>query len=287
MAQAVIMPKLGQTVEEATIVRWHKKEGDKVAKGDVLFEIETDKAVLEVESFYDGVLLKAFVGEQETVPVSSTVAFIGDEGEEAPDKPPAPEPEPETVEKTPDKPPAPAEKRPSVFAEKTGPTSGAAAGETSSHAPSAKLVAEEPFPARERLFISPRAAMLAKQKAIDPSAIRGKGPNGRIVERDVQRYLESSGYSDLRITPAALQKAVGEKIDILKARGTGVDGRIMVRDVERAVAEKPRKMSKMRQIIARRLSESFASIPHFYVTVSVDMTDLLAYRRELKEEGEV
>ena len=78
MAQAVVMPKLGQTVEEASIVKWHKAEGDKVGKGDVLFEIETDKAVLEAESFYDGVLLKVLVGENETVPVSSTVAMLAE-----------------------------------------------------------------------------------------------------------------------------------------------------------------------------------------------------------------
>ena len=87
MAQAIIMPKMGQTVEEATLIRWHKKETDVVAKGDILFEIETDKAVLEVESFFEGTLLKIFTGEGETVPVNSTVAYLGKPGEEAPAQP--------------------------------------------------------------------------------------------------------------------------------------------------------------------------------------------------------
>ena len=88
MAEAVLLPKLGQTVEEATIVRWHKKEGDRVAKGDVLFELETDKAVLEAESFHEGTLLKVLVGADETVPVSSVVAYIGAPGDTIPEAPP-------------------------------------------------------------------------------------------------------------------------------------------------------------------------------------------------------
>ncbi len=95
MAQAVVMPKLGQTVEEAVIVKWHKKEGDAVAKGDVLFEIETDKAVLEAESFHDGTLLKVFVGEGEVVPVQSVVAYVGEPGETVP-APPAAKPKAST-----------------------------------------------------------------------------------------------------------------------------------------------------------------------------------------------
>lgn len=99
MAQAVIMPKLGQTVEESSIVKWHKKVGDPVKKGEVLFEIETDKAVLEAESFFDGYLIKIVVPEDVSVPVSSVVAYVGEKGEKAPDKvPEAPAPEPTKAE---------------------------------------------------------------------------------------------------------------------------------------------------------------------------------------------
>jgi len=91
MAQAVIFPKLGQTMEEGAIVKWLKKEGDAVAKGDILFEIETDKANLEVESFFEGVLLKIYVREGVTVPVNTVVGYVGGAGEKVPDQPPAAE----------------------------------------------------------------------------------------------------------------------------------------------------------------------------------------------------
>ena len=90
MAQTVIFPKLGQTMEEGAIVKWLKREGDAVAKGDILFEIETDKANLEVESFFEGTLIKVVVGEGITVPVNTVVGYIGEKGEKAPDAlPPA------------------------------------------------------------------------------------------------------------------------------------------------------------------------------------------------------
>src|SRR3989304_10631966 len=87
MVRPVVMPKLGQSEEEGTLVRWLKKEGDAVAKGDILFEIETDKALLEVESFFDGTLLKVVVPEGQTVPVQSVVGFMGDPGEPLPEIP--------------------------------------------------------------------------------------------------------------------------------------------------------------------------------------------------------
>ena len=90
MAQTVIFPKLGQTMEEGAIVKWVKQEGDAVAKGDILFEIETDKANLEVESFFEGTLIKIIVREGVTVPVNTVVGYIGEKGEKAPDATPPP-----------------------------------------------------------------------------------------------------------------------------------------------------------------------------------------------------
>ncbi|HHU16563.1 MAG TPA: biotin/lipoyl-binding protein, partial [Lentisphaerae bacterium] len=118
MAQAVIFPKLGQTMEEGAIVKWLKKEGDAVAKGDILFEIETDKANLEVESFFEGVLLKIYVREGITVPVNTVVGFIGAAGEKVPDQPPAPEAAPA---------PAPAAAAPEAPAASPAPVAPAAA----------------------------------------------------------------------------------------------------------------------------------------------------------------
>lgn len=133
-------------------------------------------------------------------------------------------------------------------------------------------------------MISPRAKALAKAKVIDPSPITGSGPNGRITEKDVVAYLEAKGYDQLRISPAAKRLASKEKIDILTIRATGQGNRIMRGDVDRVIAERPQRLSKMRQVIASRLTQSFTTTPHFYVTVAVDMTDLLLYRQELKDQ---
>jgi len=255
------MPKLGQTVEESTLVRWFKSEGDVVAKGDVLFEIETDKAVLEVESFFEGTLLKILVAEGETVPVLSTVGLIGEIGEELPEVTPPPR----TVKKSAD-----AQARV------------AAAGSTSPVAPHAAV----PVPEEStRLSISPRARKLAKDAVIDPQHITGTGPHGRIVEKDVEAYLDAKGYHKLRITPAAKSIAEKEALDVLTIEGTGDGNKIVVADVERAVAEKPTPMSKIRQIIAERLTQSVTTTPHFFVTVPVDMTDLIGLRSELENNN--
>ncbi len=126
---------------------------------------------------------------------------------------------------------------------------------------------------------------MAQNSVIDPSKIKGSGPEGRVVEKDVKAYLDSRGYSRLRITPAARQLAAAEKIDVLAIQAAGQPERIGVADIQRAIAEKPKAMSKMRQVIAQRLTQSVVTAPHFYVTVSVDMTDLLAFRAELKANG--
>jgi pyruvate dehydrogenase E2 component (dihydrolipoamide acetyltransferase) len=135
------------------------------------------------------------------------------------------------------------------------------------------------------LRISPRAARLAREAVIDPTSIIGTGPNGRIVERDVKAYLAARGYDRLRITPPAKELAARENLDILSLEGRGDSGRITVADVQRAIAERPKPMSRMRQAIAERLTQSFTGTPHFFVTVSVDMTDLEALRSRLKAQG--
>jgi pyruvate dehydrogenase E2 component (dihydrolipoamide acetyltransferase) len=111
------------------------------------------------------------------------------------------------------------------------------------------------------------------------------GSVGRVTEADVRNYLESSGYFDRKITPAAFNAAKEAKLELLAIEGSGDNGRITLADVRDAIAELPQEMSTMRKIIAQRLTESKQQIPHFYVTVSVDMTDLAARRAELKAEG--
>jgi pyruvate dehydrogenase E2 component (dihydrolipoamide acetyltransferase) len=278
MATPIIMPKFGQMTEEGSIVGWLKKEGDPVAKGDILFTIETDKSVMEVESFEAGTLLKILVREGVNVPVQSVVGYLGKPGEAVPEGTAPAAPAPVAAK------PAPAAARPPAPREAKA-------------TPAAPQPTEAPLPARVpspaavpdrgpvRLVISPRAASLARDCVIDPSGIAGTGPEGRIVEKDVRAYLESRGYARVRISPAAKGLAAKEKLDILAIDGSGDDGRITVEDVRRAVAQRPKAMSRMRQVIAQRLSQSFRDIPHFYVTVPVDMTALVAYRAQLKAAG--
>ena len=271
MVRPITLPKLGQSEEEGKIVKWRKREGDAVAKGDILFEIETDKAVLEVESYFEGTLLKIVVPEGQTVPIQSLVGFMGNPGEPIPEvKQPAPPPP--KVEAAPPAAPAPVR-------EVTRPAAPRPVARELSVSPA-------PAPPAPTLFrISPRAARLAKASGIDPAPISGTGPLGRVVEADVKTYLTAKGYDRLRITPAAKGLAIKEGIDVFSLQGTGEGGRVAVTDVERAIAEKPKPMSKMRQIIAQRLTHSYTTQPHFFVTVAVDMTDLVAFRAELKAKG--
>jgi pyruvate dehydrogenase E2 component (dihydrolipoamide acetyltransferase) len=280
MATPIIMPKFGQMTEESAIVEWLKKEGDKVNKGDILFTVETDKSVMDVESFEEGTLLKITVPPRVNVPVQSTVGFLGKPGEAIPGchrsgacrtetcaGPSGPRP--------PGAPLAPVARRltavPALRSQRQ------------------LLRRTRCSPARSgssALFrISPRAAALAKHSVIDAARIKGTGPEGRVVEKDVRDYLQQHGYDKLRISPAAKELAAKEKLDVLAIQATDDSGRISVADVQRAIAEKPKPMSKMRQVIAQRLTQSFRDTPHFYVTVAVDMTELIAYRSQLKAAG--
>jgi len=273
MSQTVIFPKLGQTMEEGAIVKWLKQEGDPVAKGDILFEIETDKANLEVESFFEGTLLKILVREGLTVPVNTVVGFIGTPGEKLPDvAPPTAKTEdngqrPEVGGQKPEISPAVRQSNSPTVQQPDRPT-----------APAASSV-----PAKQ--IVSPRAKALIRDCAISAAPIQGMGPNGRVTGKDVRGYLAEHHYDAIRITPSAKRLAQEKGVDILTTRGSGGSGRIMVEDIERAMQRLPKPMSRMRQTIARRLTESKQTIPHFYVTVTADVTDLMKFRAELKARG--
>jgi pyruvate dehydrogenase E2 component (dihydrolipoamide acetyltransferase) len=260
MATPIIMPKFGQMTEESAIVEWRKKEGETVAKGDILFTVETDKSVMDVESFEAGTLLKIVVGPGLNVPVQSTVGFLGQPGEAIPA--------------------VAAPKAPVVAAAVVGQTRPTGASSPIPVAPvAATAVAETIF------RISPRAAALARDCVIDPARITGSGPHGRILERDVKAYLETKGYSKLRVTPTAKQMAAAEKLDLLSIAPADDSGRIGTSEIQRALAERPKPMSRMRQVIAQRLAHSVVTAPHFFVTVQVDMTELAAFRAQLKAQG--
>ena len=276
MAHAILMPKPGQMTEECTVIAWHKKEGDPIKRGDILFEIETDKSTMEVEAFDDGVLLKIVAPEGATVPVNTVTAYVGQPGEAIPEALPATAavaaPAPVT---TPMPAPSPA----------VGPASAPAAAKATAEATA--ISAPPPAGAdgtNGRLRISPRASRAAAEAGIDPRAISGTGPGGRITERDVLAAIAASASipaampTGARHTAAAAASsragAVSPAPTVAPRPTAPVDGE-----------EEPRPLSRMRRVIADRLTQSWTSTPHFTVTVAVDVTRLLALRTELKAAG--
>ncbi len=259
MAHPILMPKPGQMTEECVLTVWHKREGDPVRKGDVLFEIETDKSNMDVEAFEEGVLLKRYVEEGATVPVNAVCAYIGEPGEDVPAT--APVLAPVAV---PEAPTAEAASAPAAAA--------TAAPSRAALAPPARTPVSVAAPGERapRLRISPRASRLAAEAGLDPRSISGSGPGGRIVERDIRAALEAQAHPSGAPAgaPPAMRPAAAAA------------------EVAPVPGEEPaRPLSRMRQTIARRLTLSVTTIPHFTVTVAVDVTRLQALRQRLKAEG--
>jgi pyruvate dehydrogenase E2 component (dihydrolipoamide acetyltransferase) len=273
MAHPILMPKPGQMTEECTLVAWLKQPGDPVHRGDVLFEIETDKSNMDVEAFEEGVLLRTYVEVGQTVPVNSVVAYVGQEGETVPDQAPS-----AAVATIPTAPAAPAPEtaessKLTAAAVATVPTAPAApAPET---AESSKLTAAAaPDAGRsDRIRISPRASRLAAGSGVDPRTIAGTGPEGRITERDVQAAIDAGRMSS---APAGAPPVVPP---------TAVATALVAPTVVDENEEGPRPMTRMRRVIAERLTFSATTVPQFTVTVAVDMTKLLALRAELNASG--
>jgi pyruvate dehydrogenase E2 component (dihydrolipoamide acetyltransferase) len=257
MVHPILMPKPGQMTEECTLVAWLKQEGDVVAKGDVLFEIETDKSNMDVEAFDEGVLLKRVVQEGETVPVNSVCAYVGQPGEAIPD--------------------VPATAVVAVAAVAAAPVAAASAPaptvQSAPAAPSSAAAATD----GARLRISPRASRLAADSGIDPRTITGTGPEGRITERDVKARLAVP--TDVAAPPPT--PSIAQRPTQAPAAPAAVHS-AFVPDPEDGA---PRQMSKMRRVIAERLTLSATTVPQFTVTVAVDMTRVLALRTEFKAAG--
>jgi pyruvate dehydrogenase E2 component (dihydrolipoamide acetyltransferase) len=252
------MPKPGQMTEECVLVAWLKNEGDVVKKGDVLFEIETDKSNMDVEAFEEGVLLKQIVAVGQTVPVNAVCAYVGEPGEAIPDAATAAA---VVAEPT----PAPIQVQ--------APASAASAAPT---APAAAVVAAAPSVSGgdARLRISPRASRLAADSGIDPRTITGTGPEGRITERDVKAAVAAP--------PPAFAAPAAATAPPAQTPAPAPAQAVYVADPDDAA---PRPMTRMRRVIAERLTLSATTVPQFTVTVAVDMTRLLMLRSELKAAG--
>ena len=263
MAHPILMPKPGQMTEECVLVAWLKREGDVVKKGDVLFEIETDKSNMDVEAFEEGVLLKRLVQEGETVPVNAICAYVGEPGEAIPDAAPPIDTAAAAAAATPA----------SESLTTAAPALPAAAAATAT-APAASLA-----DAAARLRISPRASRLAADSGIDPRTISGTGPEGRITERDVRAAVEVAATA---VVGAA---APAPRPSAPAAAAAGPKPLEPASYDWNAEDTAPRQMSRMRRVIAERLTLSATTVPQFTVTVAVDVTRLLMLRSELKAAG--
>ena len=245
MATLIDMPKLSDTMTVGTLVKWLKNEGDPVASGDMIAEVETDKATMEVECFDDGVLIKQYCGVGDEVAVGGAIAAVGEAGEEAPaaeTNTPAtatPEPEPAAAAEAPTPAPAALEPAPEVV-----PKPVAAASTTGS-----------------RIKASPLAKKIAAEKGIDLTTIHGSGPSGRIVKADVENAQASVA------TPAVAQAVSPEPVEpaaTLEAMEIPV--------------------SNMRKSIGKALVASKTQAPHFYLQIEVNGAPLAALRKELNSK---
>lgn len=232
MAIKIEMPKLSDTMEEGVIAKWNVKEGDTVAAGDIIAEVETDKATMDVEVFDGGTILKIVPGEGDAVPLGGLIAVIGEDGEDIS----------AILEGGNDTAPAPADK------DKKEPTNREEA---------AKAPASTASDADGRVKASPLARKIAADKGIDLNHVSGSGPEGRIVKKDVESFTPSTGSgSATSVTSPVFTKLESQQI----------------------------KVSQMRKVIARRLSESKFTNPHFYETIDIDMKSAVAAREALKAQ---
>jgi pyruvate dehydrogenase E2 component (dihydrolipoamide acetyltransferase) len=249
MAEVINMPRLSDTMEEGTLAKWFKKVGDSVKEGEILAEIETDKATMEFESFHDGVLLHIGIDEGSTAPVDSIIAVIGSKGEdissfikgsntakEEPKPEVKEEPEPEVKE----------EPEPEVKEEPEPEVKEEPEPEVKEEVKSA-LVSNE---SAGRILISPLARKLANEKGIDIKSIKGSGDNGRIIKRDIDLY-KSSGYSQFIQPRPNITESSNES-----------------------------KNSTMRKAIAKRLSDSKFSAPHYYLNIECEMDNMISFRNQ-------
>ncbi|HKJ31762.1 MAG TPA: pyruvate dehydrogenase complex dihydrolipoamide acetyltransferase [Balneolales bacterium] len=252
MAVVVQMPKLSDTMEEGVIAKWKVEEGDDVKSGDIIAEVETDKATMDVEVFDDGKILKIMADEGDAVPLGGKIAIIGEEGEDISD---LVEDQGEGQEKE------------KVAEEESESGNGQESGskDKKSFDPlfgelNGKSKTSTDEEEDGRIKASPLARNMAADQGIDLSKVNGSGPNGRIIKRDIESYEK----------PAEKEEAVAA-----------------APQVQPAAEDKDIKISQMRKTIARRLAESKFSNPHYYETMEIDMKKAIEIRSQLNEMSDV
>ena len=243
MSEELVMPRLSDTMEEGRIGRWLVAEGDTVHEGDVVAEIETDKATMEYQAYADGTVLRILVPDGGTAPLGAPIAILGEPGEEVPshaasaDTAEAPSTDGEAAPTRPAQPPAAPQAAPS----------GNGAGTAS------------------ELRVSPIARRMADRAGIDLASLagRGSGPEGRIVKADVERLIAGGGPAAAPTAPVAPSRPQAAPAP--------------------AAEDEIRELSAMLKAVARRMAEAKATVPHFYVSSEIDMTRAVRLRREVNE----
>jgi pyruvate dehydrogenase E2 component (dihydrolipoamide acetyltransferase) len=259
MASQIVMPKMSDTMEEGVVVKWLKHEGDRVASGDAVAEIETDKAVLELEATTPGVLRRIIAQEDSKVPVGQLIAVIGSEDEDITflvggSTPPPTQTLP-SMTTSPAMPPTPTP----MMAP-----------------PSTPSAARHEATTRERIDASPLARRMAEEAGIDIAHVRGTGPGGRVVKRDIEAFLaqlrpQAPQQPTPRIAPApAAEAAPSPQEKAAQVEAAGIDY------IER-------ELSMMRKTIARRMTLSKTTAPHFYLSTEIDMERAITLRKSLNE----
>ncbi|MCC7346431.1 MAG: pyruvate dehydrogenase complex dihydrolipoamide acetyltransferase [Variibacter sp.] len=270
MPTNILMPALSPTMEKGNLAKWLKKEGDKVAPGDVIAEIETDKATMEVEAVDEGVLAKIVVPEGTAdVPVNDVIAVLAGEGEDvkaaaggpAAQKAPAKAPEKAASAGTPSP-------QPSPRGEEVAARSAAGEGARAAAAPASNGHDSG------RVFSSPLARRLAKEAGVDIGRVQGSGPHGRVIARDVEQARSGKGLKAPAAAPApaaaaAAPAAIAPALSDDKVRALFPEGSYEVVPHD-----------NMRRVIAQRLTASTQTVPHFYLTVDCVLDKLLAAREE-------
>ncbi len=271
MAETLTMPKLGFDMAEGTLIAWTKSVGDTINKGDVIAEIETDKATIEIEAQAGGTILKFLAEPGDVVPVGAPIAYVGAEGEQVPEEgapPPAAEPPSQAEAEAVAAPPKP-EAAP-------GKTEDKDEGEARPQYAEAKAEAEAEG-TEEAGFIkaSPIARRIADERGIDLRRVKGTGPGGRIVKRDVEEFpVEEAPAAPVKEAAPAPAAAPAPSVELPQPSVGEVPSGPDVEIIE---------ISRLRKRIGQRMVESKLYVPHFYVTTAIDVTALLELRKQLNE----
>jgi pyruvate dehydrogenase E2 component (dihydrolipoamide acetyltransferase) len=256
------MPALSPTMEEGTLAKWLVKEGDKVASGDILAEIETDKATMEFEAVDEGTVAKILVPEgSEGVKVGAPIAILAGEGEDA-SKAAADAPKADTA--------APAPPKPTAEPKADATPKSAPPPQAPVETPPAPPEAAAPRAEGDRIKASPLARRLAQAQNIDLSTLQGSGPGGRIVRADIDSVAGKAPSAAPAAQPAAAASAPASSGHL-----------VMPGPMEQAIPHEEVKLSNIRKTIARRLTEAKQQVPHIYLTVDIQLDALLKLRTEL------